>query len=66
MVNRFVAGSLVLFTFIEIMETIGEKAFKTELQVKWLLKFLSISELKILFLKSHSKKLEASSFNNIK
>ena len=28
MVNRFVAGSLVLFTFIEIMETICEKALK--------------------------------------
>ena len=31
MVNRFVAGSLVLFTFIEIMETICEKALKREL-----------------------------------
>ena len=28
MVNPFVAGSLVLFTFIEIMEIICEKAFK--------------------------------------
>ena len=28
MVNPFVAGSLVLLTFIEIMETICEKAFK--------------------------------------
>ena len=28
MVNPFVAGSLVLFTFIEIMETICEQAFK--------------------------------------
>ena len=28
MVNPSVAGSLVLFTFIEIMETICEKAFK--------------------------------------
>ena len=28
MVNLFVTGSLVLFTFIEIMETIFEKAFK--------------------------------------
>ena len=28
MVNPFVAGSLVLFKFIEIMETICEKAFK--------------------------------------
>ena len=28
MVNPFVAESLVLFTFIEIMETICEKAFK--------------------------------------
>ena len=36
-------------------------------QVKWLLKFLSMSELKnFIVLKSHSKKLEASSFNNIK
>ena len=31
MVNPFVAGSLVLFTFIEIMETICEKLFKREL-----------------------------------
>ena len=67
MVNPFVAGSLVLFTFIEIMETICEKAFKTKsFQVKWLLKFLSMSELKNFILKSHCKKLEASSFNNIK
>ena len=28
MVNPFVAGSLGLFTFIEIMETICERAFK--------------------------------------
>ena len=28
MVNHFVAGSSVLFTFIEIMDTIWEKAFK--------------------------------------
>ena len=28
MANSFVAGSLVLLTFIEIMETICEKAFK--------------------------------------
>ena len=28
MVNPFVAGSLILFTFIEIMEAICEKAFK--------------------------------------
>ena len=28
MVNPFVAGSLVLFTFIKIMKTICEKAFK--------------------------------------
>ena len=28
MVNPFVVGSLILFTFIEIMETICEKAFK--------------------------------------
>ena len=28
MVNPFVAGSSVLFTFIEIMKTISEKAFK--------------------------------------
>ena len=28
MVNPIVAGSLVLFTFIEKMETISEKAFK--------------------------------------
>ena len=28
MVNPFVAGSLILFTFIEIMETICKKAFK--------------------------------------
>ena len=28
MVNPFVAGSLVLFMFIEIMEIICEKAFK--------------------------------------
>ena len=32
-------------------------------QVKWLLKILSMSER---FLKTHSKKLEVSSFNNIK
>ena len=45
MVNPFVAESLVLFTFIEIMETICEKAFTWEsFQVEWLLKFLSISE----------------------
>ena len=28
MVNHFVVGSLILFTFIEVMETICEKAFK--------------------------------------
>ena len=59
MVNPFVAGSSVLFTFIKIiMENICEKAFKS-FQVKWLLKFLSMNQ-------SHGKKLEASSFNNIK
>ena len=63
MVNPFVAGSLILFTFIEIMETLN---FQESFQVQWLLKFLSMTELKISFLKSHSKKLEASSFNNIK
>ena len=63
MVNPFVAGSLILFTFIEIMEILN---FPESFQVQWLLKFLSMTELKISFLKSHSKKLEASSFNNIK
>ena len=62
MVNPFVAGSLILFTFIEIMETLN---FQESFQVQWLLKFLSMTELKISFLKSHSKKLEASSFNSI-
>ena len=51
------------------METICEKVFQENFQVKWLLKILSMSELKnfiLKFLKSHSKKLEVSSFNNIK
>ena len=66
MVKTLIAGRLVLFTFIEVMETNCEKAIVQEsFQVKWLLKFLSMSELKISFLKSHSKILEASSFNNI-
>ena len=33
MVNPFVTGSLVLLTFIEIMETICEKAFKRALKL---------------------------------
>ena len=46
MVNPFVAESLVLLTFMEIMETIREKNVQESFQVKWLLKFLSMSELK--------------------
>ena len=61
MVNPFVAGSLVLFTFRPYLW----KGVQESFQVKWLLKFLSMSW-KISFLKSHSKNLEASSFNEIK
>ena len=61
MVNPFIAGSLVLFTFRPYLW----KGVQESFQVKWLLKFLSMSW-KILFLKSHSKNLEASSFNEIK
>ena len=64
MVNPFVAESLVLLTFMEIMETICEENVQESFQVKWLLKFLSMSELKNFILTSHSKKLEASSLNN--
>ena len=39
MVNPFVAESLVLLTFMEIMETICEKNVQESFQVKWLLKF---------------------------
>ena len=47
MVNPFVAGSLVLFMLIEIMETIILwKGVQENFQVKWLQKFLSMSELK--------------------
>ena len=42
------------------------KGVQESFQVKWLLKFLSISERKNFILKSDFKKLEASSFNNIK
>ena len=65
MVNLFVAGSLVLFPFIEIIDQLW-KGVQDSFQVKWLLKFLSMNELKNSFLKSPSKKLEAFSFNNIK
>ena len=61
MVNPFVAGSLVLFTRVYWSD--GDHLWKgaqESFQVKWLLKFLSVSELK------NSKKLEASSFNSIK
>ena len=43
------------------------KSVQESFQVKWLLKFLSMSELKLFIFKIlNSKKLEASSFNNIK
>ena len=59
MVNPFVAGSSVLLTFIEIMETIFEEAFKRTFNPN------GLSELNNFILESHSKKLEASSFNDI-
>ena len=56
MVNPFVAGSSVLFTFIEIMETILKKLLervnnlwegvRESFQIKWLRKLLSMSEQK--------------------
>ena len=44
-VNLFVAGSLVLFPFIEIIDQLW-KGVQESFQVKWLLKFLSMNELK--------------------
>ena len=69
MVNPVVAGSLVLFMFIEIMETINLwKSIQESFQVKWLLKFLSMSELKNFIFKNLkvNNNLEASSSNNMK
>ena len=66
MVNPLVAESSVLFTFIEIMETICEKAFKRAFNSNGYQKFLSMSELKnFIFEICHSKKLEAASFTNV-
>ena len=64
MVNPFVAGSLVLLTFIDIMETISEKAFKRAFKSNGCYIFSPWASWKISFLTSHSKKLEASSFNH--
>ena len=46
MVNHFVAGSSVLFMFIEIMETIILwEGVQESFQLKWLWKFLNMSKL---------------------
>ena len=42
----FCTGKFSLFTFIEIMETICVKGVQESFQVKWLLRFLNMSELK--------------------
>ena len=46
MVNPFVVGSLILFTFIEINGDNLLNGVQGSFQVKWLLKFLSMSKLK--------------------
>ena len=57
MVNPFEAGSSVLLLFIEIKETICDKAFKRAFNSNGCENYCN------LVFKSHSKKLEASSFN---
>ena len=66
MVNPFVAGSLVLFTFIEIMEIICEKALKRAFTSNGCQNSWAWASWMISFSKFHSKKLQASFFNNIK
>ena len=46
MVNPFVGGSSVLFTFIEINGDYLWEGIQESFQIKWLLKILSMSELK--------------------